>query len=379
LVGSLNMSTYGPRPNSFALEEGGERFYIGSEIGQYLKFHRGTLYKKYPALWKRSATIEEKAILQKLACTPAYLNTNIMLVRAQEVEDIFAGHDDKYKASGIASSTPRTDAGPSPMKTARTAPQTASWSGQQMSSGSHHLESVPCSTPLAHARGRLRPREGIYCAEDLNMAKKVMANADTPEDLIPIRLDMELDGIKLRDTFCYNRNETLITPEMVAEAICDDLDLPSVSFQSAIASAIYQQVEAAAEAVVPDPHTTDLRAVLKLNIHVGNVSLVDQFEWDMSDPNNNPEEFARSLCSELGLGGEFMAAIAYSIRGQLNYHQKTYAFSETPLPTVDCAFRNPTESDMWGPFLETLTDAEIEKKMRDQDRNTRRMRRLIYA
>lgn len=54
------------------------------------------------------------------------------LVRAQEVDDIFAGHDDKYKASGIASSTPRTDAGPSPMKTARTAPQTASWSGQQV-------------------------------------------------------------------------------------------------------------------------------------------------------------------------------------------------------------------------------------------------------
>lgn len=44
-----------------------------------------------------------------------------------------------------------------------------------------------------------------------------MANADTPEDLIPIRLDMELDGIKLRDTFCYNRNETLITPEMVSD------------------------------------------------------------------------------------------------------------------------------------------------------------------
>ena len=32
-----------------------------------------------------------------------------------------------------------------------------------------------------------------------------------------------------------------------------------------------------------------------------------------------------------------------------------------------------------GPFLETLTDAEIEKKMRDQDRNTRRMRRLVNA
>ncbi|KHJ80151.1 hypothetical protein OESDEN_20180 [Oesophagostomum dentatum] len=115
---------------------------------------------------------------------------------------------------------------------------------------------------------------------------------------------------------------------------------------------------------------------MKLNINVGNQSLVDQFEWDMSDPNNSPEDFARSLCAELGLGGEFTSAIAYSIRGQLQWNQRTYAFSESPQPTVECTFRNPSEAETWGPFLETLTDAEIEKKMRDQDRNTRRMRRL---
>lgn len=33
--------------------------------------------------------------------------------------------------------------------------------------------------------------------------------------------------------------------------------------------------------------------------------------------------------------------------------------------------RNQNEADNWCPFLETLTDAEIEKKIRDQDRNTR--------
>ena len=34
--------------------------------------------------------------------------------------------------------------------------------------------------------------------------------------------------------------------------------------------------------------------------------------------------------------------------------------------------RNQSEADIWSPFLETLTDAEMEKKIRDQDRNTRR-------
>lgn len=45
--------------------------------------------------------------------------------------------------------------------------------------------------------------------------------------------------------------------------------------------------------------------------------------------------------------------------------------SEAPLPTVDIPYRNQSEADQWCPFLETLTDAEMEKKIRDQDRNTR--------
>ena len=39
---------------------------------------------------------------------------------------------------------------------------------------------------------------------------------------------------------------------------------------------------------------------LQLNIHVGNISLMDQFEWDISEPENSPEEFAVKLCGELG-------------------------------------------------------------------------------
>lgn len=78
-----------------------------------------------------------------------------------------------------------------------------------------------------------------------------------------------------------------------------------------------------------------------------------------------------SLCTDLGLGGEFVTAIAYSIRGQLSWHAKTYAFSEAPLPTIDNPFRTGNDVDHWCPFLETLTDAEMEKKLRDQDRNTR--------
>lgn len=72
---------------------------------------------------------------------------------------------------------------------------------------------------------------------------------------------------------------------------------------------------------------TDTRVIVRLNIHVGNMSLVDQFEWDLSEPANSPEQFATRLCAELGLGGEFVTAVAYSIRGQLAWHQRLYAFT----------------------------------------------------
>jgi len=253
------------------------------------------------------------------------------------------------------------------------------WYGQ-LSSGAHHLDAVPCSTPTVHTRlGHKKLRTFPLCYDDTEPTA-IAENASQSEILVPIRLDMELDGYKLRDVFCWNKNETLITPEMFAEILCDDLDLPVSTFVPAIASSVRQQLDAhaAGDACITDGGA-DQRAVLKLNIHVGNQSLVDQLEWDMSEADNSPEEFSRQLCAEMSLGGEFVPAVAYSIRGQLAWHQKTFAFSEQPLATVDCPFRSSNDVDQWGPFLETLTDQEMEKKIRDQDRNTRRMRRLAQT
>ena len=95
-------------------------------------------------------------------------------------------------------------------------------------------------------------------------------NAAQIETLVPIRLDMEIEGQKLRDAFTWNMNgkysltgftasqtsnfcplksfllffsEKLMTPEMFAEILCDDLDLNPLAFVPAIASAIRQQIE----------------------------------------------------------------------------------------------------------------------------------------
>jgi len=113
---------------------------------------------------------------------------------------------------------------------------------------------------------------------------------------------------KLQQSFCFT--ESLITPEQFAEVLCDDLDLNPLTFVPAIAQAIRQQIEAFPQETILEDQC-DQRVIIKLNIHVGNTSLVDQVEWDMSEKENNPEKFAMKLCAELGLGGEFVTAIAY--------------------------------------------------------------------
>ena len=316
---------------------------------------------------RRNLTNEERKKLMETGISNHLFASSVSLLRNTEVQDIIDGNDDKYKAVSVHSSEP------SMPRESNKAKKAAPWMPTMPNSS--HLDAVPQATPINRNRVyNKKVRTFPTCFDDTDPTAN-FENSAQSEMLVPIRLDMELEGQKLRDTFTWNKNESIISPEQFAEILCDDLDLNPVPFVPAISTAIRQQIEAYLnEAIIED--NCDQRVIIKLNIHVGNTSLVDQIEWDMSEKENNPEEFAIKLCAELGLGGEFVTAIAYSIRGQLSWHQRTYAFSEAPLSTVEVPFRAPSEAESWAPFLETLTDAEMEKKIRDQDRNTRRMRRL---
>lgn len=79
-------------------------------------------------------------------------------------------------------------------------------------------------------------------------------------------------------------SESIITPEQFAEVLCDDLELNTSTFIPAIASSIRQQIDAyPSEPPAILEEQPDQRVVIKLNIHVGNTSLVDQvskaFGW----------------------------------------------------------------------------------------------------
>jgi SWI/SNF-related matrix-associated actin-dependent regulator of chromatin subfamily B protein 1 len=73
-------------------------FFKTSKVGSYLRYFRGALYKKYPSMWKRNVTPEERKKLVQMGCSEQNLPINLTLLKAAEVEDILAGNEDKYKA-----------------------------------------------------------------------------------------------------------------------------------------------------------------------------------------------------------------------------------------------------------------------------------------
>lgn len=383
------LKTYGDKPMAFNFGgDGDEMYMIGSEVGNYLHLTRGLLYKKFPAMQRRTLTQEERKKVGEMGYSQHVGASSVTLLLASEVEDLLSGNEDKYGRQGltaqpanpVATYNPATVAEVvgTPVSSTRSRPKPTPFVAAVPNAS--HLDAVPQPTPINRNRVvHKKVRSFPLCFDD-TAPGAAHDNANSSEVLVPIRMDMDIEGQKLRDTFMWNKNENLISPEMFAEVICDDLDLNPVNFVPAIAAAIQQQLDSfPGEGDNLLKEQADRRVIVKLNIHVGNISLVDQFEWDLAEEKNTPEEFAKKICADLSLGGEFVTAIAYSIRGQLAWHQKTYAFSDNHLPAIDFAFRTQSDVDTWSPFLETLTDAEMEKKIRDQDRNTRRMRRLAQT
>lgn len=55
----------------------------------------------------------------------------------------------------------------------------------------------------------------------------------------------------------------------------------------------------------------------RLNFHLGQIHVKDQFVWDLADPDANPEAFAEVMCKDLELPRQFVPEIACRIREQI--------------------------------------------------------------
>jgi SWI/SNF-related matrix-associated actin-dependent regulator of chromatin subfamily B member 1 len=264
---------------------------------------------------------------------------------------------------------------------------------------------------LPQHRRRPRPRQ-----RELRVPKQRTAEqAAEPEALVPIRLDVESEKHKLRDTFTWNAHETTVPLDWFAEILCEDFAIPpDRSFIHLVQKSIQEQLsdyhphalnnddedlEGGEENNSGDldsglPYTAykddDMRIPIRLDITVGTHNLSDQFDWDINNPDNNPERFAQQLCSDLALSPEFATAIAHSIREQSQMYTKSLFLVGHPfdgrvvededirsslLPTITSALHPDDQVVKHAPLLYELSEAEIERQDKDQDREARRKRR----
>ncbi len=156
------LKTYGPKPCTFKLEDGDEDYMLGSEVGNHLRLFRGDLYKKYPSLWRRKMTAEERKMAsEQIGYSHCNISSNVMLVKATEVDEVIAGLEEKYRTaqgceSSFSISNDRNTTLPHGNSSFSTAPQSLSRGSKktswlsQIPNYSYHLDAVPSATPVTH-------------------------------------------------------------------------------------------------------------------------------------------------------------------------------------------------------------------------------------
>ncbi|KAF2233021.1 SNF5-domain-containing protein [Viridothelium virens] len=254
-----------------------------------------------------------------------------------------------------------------------------------------------------------RKRPGNRRARELRIPRKELATqADMAEELVPLRLDIEFDRIKLRDTFTWNLNDRTVPPEVFAETLVEDFNLPPETFP-VLSRQVQHEIQEQLQDFYPhcyiadeaaDPYlpyyahkNDEMRILIKLDITIGTLELVDQFEWDINDPGNSPEEFARQMARDLSLSGEFVTAIAHNIREQIQLYTRSLyitnhpfdgrpiedsdlrdGFLPSPVPSV---FRPVQAAKEYGPYLYELTEADFERTELSLMREQRRQKRSV--
>ncbi|KAK8020577.1 hypothetical protein PG990_005715 [Apiospora arundinis] len=254
-----------------------------------------------------------------------------------------------------------------------------------------------------------KPRPGTRTTPAFKWKRKDMKQqAEQHEELVPVRLDVDWDKIRLRDTFTWNLHERLAAPELFAMQLVEDLGLKSPAAQPVYEQVLQQMHEqlndfypfvfSDEDALDPElPYSAwkndEMRILIKLNITIGAHTLMDQFEWEINNPMNSPEEFAASMAKELSLSGEFATAIAHCIREQTQLFTRSLysighpfdgrpiedadlvnAFLPSPLPTV---FRPQQQAKEFAPYLYELSEAELERNEVIFQREQRRQKRSV--
>jgi len=130
------------------------------------------------------------------------------------------------------------------------------------------------------------------------------------------------------------------------------------------------------------------RCIVNLNVNLLNRLYSDRFEWSLLHPPGLAEEFAKHTCADLGLGGEWVSAVAHAIYEAVLRLKKDVcenggvilSYNEIDNDAAhgaEAGWRYDPEhlADKWEPTVEVLSKEEIEKREGDRERQLRRVRR----
>ncbi|CAI8502156.1 unnamed protein product [Pichia kudriavzevii] len=211
---------------------------------------------------------------------------------------------------------------------------------------------------------------------------------------VPIRLefDVDRDGFKLNDTFVWNANEDDDTLNTFVNELIRDyrIDRTVGNIHQKIVESVKDQISDVHPLVV-NP-ALDLRFPINLDITIANNQLVDRFDWDLMNEENDPEDFAETLCAEFSLPGEFKTAIAHSIREQSQIYIKSlfmigYKFDGSNIVSEDLKeyLRSGIEANSvimpryllsdFTPYITELSIDNFERIIKERERESRRKKR----
>nr|XP_043608828.1 chromatin structure-remodeling complex protein BSH [Erigeron canadensis]XP_043608829.1 chromatin structure-remodeling complex protein BSH [Erigeron canadensis] len=156
-----------------------------------------------------------------------------------------------------------------------------------------------------------------YSAWNSPRNQPVKFKIPTAENLVPIRLDISIDGQRYRDTFTWNNSDPDSEISLFAKRTVKDLKLPP-AFLTQIAQSIQSQLNEFRSYEGQDMYTGEKIVPIKLDLRVNHTLIKDHFLWDLNNVESDPEEFARIFCKDMGIEDpEVGPAVAFAIREQL--------------------------------------------------------------
>jgi chromatin structure-remodeling complex subunit SFH1 len=215
--------------------------------------------------------------------------------------------------------------------------------------------------------------------------------ADEKALLVPIRIELDTDTHRIRDSFTWNTHENFVTPDIFSRIFCLDLDIPFEPYGLQIAHLIKQQLDehsgvAEVSLLAPEQEAAgqeaDLRVILNLDVQMGTLHLIDRVEWDLTSP-LTPEAFAAQMCADLGLGGEAVMLVAHAVHEELLRLKKDCielglvggagdGTSKGP-KKLESIWRDWNEAKAFVPHLEILSPEDIDALEFEKEKNARRL------